>query len=351
MERAMAEIVQQHSQSFHHDYARGWQLLDVDLTGLPCGKKAACATKGYFSHQRNRRGRQLGRVLASPSGEIVTDQLFAGTEQLNAALQPLMEAAAQTLELDASKRQRTLVRVDSGGGSVQDLNWLLSQGYQVMAKDCSGQRAHKLAKSVPTWFPDPQMPQREFGWVQVEASEYARPVTRIAVRCRQQTGAWKEAVLITTLTAAQILPLVAQPLSQLAEQEAVLLAYVTFYDLRGGGIETAFKEDKVGLGLGKRNKKRFEAQQMIVLLSSLAHNVILWARSWLSPNSSSPVQHYGMLRMVRDVFHISGFLVRDPSGHVLQVILNQNASHLRWLLFSFQQLLAPLHIAVNLGKT
>jgi hypothetical protein len=44
-----------------------------------------------------------------------------------------------------------------------------------------------------------------------------------------------------------------------ADPVAVLAAYVTFYDQRGGGIETSFKGDKQGLGLTQRNKKRFEA--------------------------------------------------------------------------------------------
>ena len=47
------------------------QVLDIDLSGMPCGKKAALATKGYFANQRNRRGRQLGRVLASRYAEKV----------------------------------------------------------------------------------------------------------------------------------------------------------------------------------------------------------------------------------------------------------------------------------------
>jgi hypothetical protein len=37
--------------------------------------------------------------------------------------------------LDEAKRTRTMLRVDAGGGSVEDSNWLLAQGYQVMAKD------------------------------------------------------------------------------------------------------------------------------------------------------------------------------------------------------------------------
>jgi len=38
------------------------------------------------------------------------------------------------------------------------------------------------------------------------------------------------------------------------------------------------KSDKQGLGLTKRSKKRFEAQQVLMLLGSLAHNVVVWAR-------------------------------------------------------------------------
>jgi hypothetical protein len=79
-----------------------------------------------------------------------------------------------------------------------------------------------------------------------------------------------------------------------------LLAYVTFSDQRGGGIETTCKGDKQGLGLTKRNKKRFEAQHMLTLLGSLAHNVVVWARHWLAVPQ---VQQCGILRMVRDVFH------------------------------------------------
>ncbi len=82
------------------------------MSGLPCGKKAAFATKGYFAKQRNRRGRQLGRVLASHYAEIVVDRLFDGRTQLTKALQPLMQAAERTLQLNKIKRARTVVRVD-----------------------------------------------------------------------------------------------------------------------------------------------------------------------------------------------------------------------------------------------
>ena len=79
------------------------------------------------------------------SGEV--DRLFDGKTQLSKALQPLMQAAEQTLELNQRKRQRTLVRFDAGGGSVGDVNWLLVRGYQIHGKDYSSARAGRWSYS------------------------------------------------------------------------------------------------------------------------------------------------------------------------------------------------------------
>jgi hypothetical protein len=188
MEEAMDLIYRQHSQGFEHDYQSHFQVLDVDMSGLPCGPKAAFATKGSFAKQRNRRGRQVGRVLASLYGEIVVDRLFDGKTQLTSALQPLMLAAESTLQLKEDKRCRTIVRVDAGGGSLDDVNWRLSRGYLVHCKDYSGKQANRLAKSVTDWYIDPHQPEREFGWVSEPTTAYVRPVKRIAVRCRKPDG-------------------------------------------------------------------------------------------------------------------------------------------------------------------
>ena len=56
MEAAMDEIYRQRSRGYHHHYDMQCQVLDVDLTGQPCGKKAELARKGYFVGQRNSRG-------------------------------------------------------------------------------------------------------------------------------------------------------------------------------------------------------------------------------------------------------------------------------------------------------
>jgi len=348
MQRALDEIYRQHSQSVHHDYQAGFHLLDVDMSGLPCGPKAAFATKGYFAGQYHRRGRQLGRVLATQYEEVVVDRLFAGNVQLVKALQPLVQAAEATLQLDAAKRARTIIRVDAGAGTLDDINWLLARGYEILAKEYSGQRVLRLAKTVTEWVQDPVWPERSFGWVTEPATGYVRPVRRIAVRCRRQDGTFAYGVLICSLSAEQVLTMLGRPSSQAADPVAVLLAYVTFYDQRGGGIETSLKGDKQGLGLTKRNKKRFEAQHMLTLLGSLAHNVVVWARHWLAVPQ---IQQCGILRMVRDVFHVSGFLCFDAFTHVVEIVLNQDARLARSLIRPLRELLTPLHIVVSLGET
>ncbi len=132
----------------------------------------------------------MGRVLATAYEEVVVDRLFAGNVQLVKELQPLVEAAEATLELNEAKRARTIIRVDAGSGTLDDLNWLLARGYLVLAKEYSGKRVLRLAMTVTEWVQDPDWSERSFGWVSEPPTGYARPVQRIAVRCRRQDGAF-----------------------------------------------------------------------------------------------------------------------------------------------------------------
>jgi hypothetical protein len=350
LEQALDQIYRQHSQGSRHSYQQQWQLLDADMSGMPCGPKAAFASRGYFARVRNRRGRQLGRVVASHYDEVVVDRLFAGTVQLVTALPTLVEAAERTLDLDPLKRAQTIVRIDAGAGSVDEINWLLRRCYQMHAKDYSSERAERLAESVARWVDDPRIEGRQIGWVTTPATAYIRPVVRIAVRCRKKNGQWGVGVLISTIDPQTILTLTNLSPSEWLHPDAELLAYVYFYDQRGGGVETALKGDKQGLGITKRTKKRFEAQQMLMLLGSLAHNLIVWARRWLVLEQPK-LRHYGIKRMVRDVFRVSGTLVVDRLGHIVQIILNQAAPLVRGLVAALARLLVPAHIVVNLGET
>ena len=349
LEQAVATIIRRHGQAAHHNFTQGWLLLDGDMTGLPCGPKAACATKGYFAKQPNRHGRQLGRVVATDYDEIIVDRLFPGTAQLHAAFPQLVLAAEAALELDEPKRRRTILRLDGGGGSRTDVNWALWRGYAVHCKDCSTQRAAKLAASVTAWVDDPRNPGRQVGWVTEPTRAYVRPVRRIAVRCPTKAGGWAVGVIISALAPQDVLALTRQPVDRVSDPTAVLLAYVYFYDQRGGGVETANKEDKQGLGLSKRNKKRFEAQQMVVLLSALAHNVSVWARGWLAPHHPRLAQ-YGIKRLVRDLWQISGYIEFSGTGEIQQIVVNQAAPLAPGLVSALRRLLAAEGVTISLGE-
>jgi hypothetical protein len=349
MEAAVAEILRQHGQSYRHPYAQSWQLLDADLTGWPCGRKAEVATKGYFGQAKLRRGRQLLRVVASRYHEVVVDQLVAGNVNLSVSLPQLLTAAEQALQLTAAQRQRTIVRLDAGGGSVADINWLLARGYGVHAKDYSAGRVQQVVPSVTTWIADPRVPGRQVGWVTAPSDLYDQPVWRIAARCPRGRGQWGYGVIVSSLSPETVQALVDLAGITAPPEVRTLLAYVYFYDQRGGGVETSFKEDKQGLGLTKRNKQRFAAQQMLMLLGVLAHNIVVWTRRWLAALQPK-LAHYGIQRWVRDVSHIAGCLIFDPQGQLLQIALNRTTPLAQEVAAVLAILLAPAQVRITLGE-
>ena len=74
------------------------------------------------------------------------------------------------------------------------------------------------------------------------ATHYVRPLRRIAVRCRKKNGQWAFGVLLSTVTAPEALVQAGPLTAQEADEAAVLLACVRFYDRRGGTIELSYVE-------------------------------------------------------------------------------------------------------------
>lgn len=350
MKRAFKSLLQKHGHSYSHPYQGRLQLLDVDMTGLPCGRQAEKASKGYFAHKPHRYGRQMARVVATHYEEIISDCVLPGNVQLNKVLRPLIEEMEVTLDLDRQKRSRTVLRIDAGGGSLNDVNWLLRRGYQIHSKDCSLARAAAIAPTVKEWVSDPLHPGRQVGWATCGSHDYERPVRRLIVRWRKRNGQECFAATLSTLTPRQVFDLLGQSPKRLHDHQAVALAYAYLYDKRGGAIEIEFKEDKQGFGLTKRNKKRYEAQQMVVLLSALAHNVVMWSREWLS-RESEKIKRNGVLRMVRDVFAVSGFVEMGAKESIKRIVLSSAATSSRRCVNSLRALLKQQHVSVTLGET
>lgn len=51
LQSACTQVWQSHSRAVAHDW-RGYLLLDFDLSGMPCGKRAELSQKGYFSGKK-----------------------------------------------------------------------------------------------------------------------------------------------------------------------------------------------------------------------------------------------------------------------------------------------------------
>jgi hypothetical protein len=319
---ALKVIYQKHGQGYQHDYEKKCQVLDIDLSALLAGKQAEGATKGYFSGHKNRRGRQLGRVVSSLYNEIVCEKLYPGTVQLEKNLPELIEMAENMLDLDEDRRKRTILRVDAGGGTDTNINFFLERGYFGMIKSKNWQRTCKLIKTVTNWQTIPQLPDHECGWVS-EPHEYVRPTRQLAIRWpNKKKGGWFYCVLVFNLTDELIFELAHSPMPETYTELELISAIVDAYDLRGGGVETSYRNSKQGIGLHKRNKKYFHAQEMLVLLAQLAYNITGWVQKELAHHSST-IASFGTLRMIRDVFQIAGKIEFDAKGNIVSITLNQ----------------------------
>lgn len=348
MRVALRRVYRQYGAGYRHAYSKEWQLLDVDMTGLPAGKQGEGSEKGYFAGRKNRRGRQLGRVVATRYDEIVVDRLYGGKWQLERSLQPLIEEAEAVLELDPGLRRRTIIRVDGGGGSDKDINWMLNRHYLLLVKVKNWQRAAKLCRSVTTWHQDPKAADRQVGWVQ-QPHEYDQPTRQLAIRAQQKSGKYTYMVLVFNLSDEMLFWLLDIPLPPLPSTTDCLFAALYAYDRRSGAVETIIKGSKQGLGLNKRNKKRFEAQEMLVLLAQLAYNLIAWVRNALA-SQAHPFAHWGMLRMVRDAFHIPGWVKLDAHRHIKSVGLNHTHPLSRIFVKAFSPFLARDGTLLILGQ-
>lgn len=342
---AVDDIYRDHSRACDHDYEANWQVLDIDMTGLPAGMQGEGVSKGYFALTKKRRGRQLGRVVATWYDEIVTERLYAGNRQLHGSLQELVLDSEHILNLQRSERQRTLLRIDGGGGETAHINWELKRGYLILVKAQGWQRIDRMAEAVSTWTPDPCDPDRQMAWASCPYA-YHKPTRQLLVRTRKQTGDWSYSLLVCNAPDALLMRLGHVPIRRVARDVDRMLALLYAYDRRGGAAETSFKGDKQGLFLAKRNKRAFAAQEMLVLLAQLAHNLLIWTRAALSDAE----QHLGILRLVRDVLTIPGKIELDAQGRFLSITLNQRCPFAAALVHAFSAALSRDGLLLILGE-
>ena len=215
------------------------------------------------------------------------------------------------LSLPLERHPKIVWRLDHGFGGDENINWLLTRDYGVLAKGCSNRRSALLVQQVKRWH---AVRNDKFVGHAPTPDGFASPLHTVSIRYASPAG-WKHAYLLSTLNLSTV--------------DTALL-----YDQRGGA-ETEFRSDKSGgLQMNKRRKHKRDAQEVWILLTDLAHNCLSWvARSIFK---DSPFKDFGLLRITRDLLCIPG-RVEIENGRLLSVKLLKSSPYADDLLVCLRQ--------------
>jgi len=272
---------------------------DIDLTPMPIGAKAEGSERTWMGRNRSKTGRKTLRITASPYREILHETLLRGKETGVSALKSALQEVESRLGWTRERRAQIVLRLDGGFGTTEVLNWLLSRGYQVVAKISNYSRVQKLRQHLGPWQPT-SSPGRDMAAV-LRPHRFCRTTCQWVIRTPKDKGGYHYAVLVTSL----------------AELEPPTVADA--YDGRAM-IEATFCQDKQALGLVKRRQHKWEAQQMVLLLARLAHHILLWSKGWLSrvPTTRGRLEGYGLVRLLQEGTTVPG-VIRWRRGWMVSV--------------------------------
>ncbi len=194
------------------------------------------------------------------------------------------------------------------------------------------------------WVPDSKVADRTLGWVSAP-HVYLRPTRQLAIRTPKVKGGYHDQVIVFTLPDPLLFELGHLPMPANPSAAELLRASLHAYDQRDGGLETHHRGDKQGLGLNHRNKHCFAAQEILILLAQLAHNLLIWIRDTLG-RVDAHFHAFGLQRLVRDVLQIDGWVSLTPEGAIHNISLNPRHP----LAATVQQALLTDDLLANLRK-
>ena len=338
LRQALAQIMHKYSLAYRHNYTQGPLILDIDMTGLRCSKHYQGASKGYFADaKRGTTGRQLARVSASQYNEILYEQVFPGNTPCAdlAIIKQLLAGTLAVLGLSEEAKGQVLLRLDRGYGTKEIIDYLLAEGYQFVVKLYSSKRAYKLGRAVgeAEWQADSSQGR---AYTLVAEDQFyqtnSRQLWQIGVRCataakaetkaKEKTASQKAKSATQAESGEYTYSVLLVCRAELPAPEISVVQMQTqlhFYDGRASIESASFKGDKQGLKLVKRRKYSLPGQEVLVLISQLAHNLLVWAKAWLGAVEPKLAQ-YGTQRWVRDLLAIPG-RVKFKEGQVVKVHL------------------------------
>ena len=271
----------------HHRFHEKPLWVDSDLTPMPIGAKAEGSERTWMGRDRSKTGRKTLRITASPYREILHETLLRGKATAVPTLKAALLEVETHLRWTRERRAQMVLRLDGGFGTTEGLNWLLSRGYQAVAKISNRGRVQKLRQVIGPWQPT-SSPGRAMAAV-LRPHRFCRTTRQWVIRTPQDQGGYQYAVVLTTWPD---------------------LAPATVADAYDGRamIEATFCQDKQALGLVKRRQHKWEAQQRVLLLARLAHHLLLWSKGWLSrvPTTRWRLDGYGLGRLLQEGTTVPG---------------------------------------------
>jgi hypothetical protein len=219
--------------------------------------------------------------------ESLLSLIYPGDRPACEWFKPAVQALEAQWPWSAEKRQQVIVRTDAGLGTDANINYALWRQFQVLMKGFSGKRTQAWLKQLdqPTW---------------IEDVARLRAITPAPVPFRfgRQTHNY---LLRWTLPSSTLS--YGSLISSLLDLDP--LTTLRLYDGRGAD-EGEIGSDKTGLLLPKRRKHALAAQEALVLLTDVAHNLLAWLHPWAL--QGSPFAGFGPQRLVADLLSVPGHL-------------------------------------------
>jgi hypothetical protein len=210
------------------------------------------------------------------------------------------------------------MRSDSGFGSDYNIDYVLDEGWQVLTKSYGGKRSARLMRELP-----------ETEWLEVGSNRwlapafqpptYLKPVQYLMLKWLNEKGETKQSGVICSVL------------------DWDLAQVIAYYDDRAS-CETQIQADKGGLKMGKRRKARLDAQESLILLTDIAHNLLSWASSWMFPEGI--FKTFGTTRWVEDVLALPGGLIFNEQSKLLEIQLNRQHPYSEAVAEGLERLLA-----------
>ena len=287
LERVSWYYLKRYGATPRHRFHEHRLWVDVDLTPMPIGAKAAGSERTWMGRNRSTTGRKTLRITASPYREILHETLLRGKATAVPAFKAALQEGETHLGWTRERRRQIVLRMDGGFGTTEVLNWVLSRGYQVVAKISHSGRVRTLRQYLGPWQPT-SSPGRVMAPV-LRPHRFGRATRQWVIRTPKDKEGYQYAVVLTTVS----------------DLEPVTGADA--YDGRAM-IEATFCQDKQALGLVKRRQHKWEAQQIVLLLARLAHHLLLWSKRWLSqvPATRWRLEGYGLVRLLQQVYTVPG---------------------------------------------